>query len=182
VNIRKLALPTIVSLAGIVSVLVLTGTAKVYSIPTNSMSPTINAGDHVAATRLFNPAGKVAKGQLVIFDSSKANPKLNGKYVERVIAVAGDTVDLVDGRLQVNGEPLPDRNGKIPRNPKPGSGFPGLSAPKYPLVIPQGQIFTLGDNYDSSLDSRYFGSFPVDAVTHRPHRIIFPLSRAGKIE
>jgi len=182
VNIRKFALPFILSVAGIVFALLLTGTAKVYHIPTSGMSPTINPGDYVTATRLFSPAEKVAKGQLVIFDSSMANPKGGGKFLQRVAAIGGDTVDQIDGRLHVNGQPLRDRNGKVPRGPKPNSVPPGMPAPKYPLVIPQGQIFTLGDNHDNSLDSRYFGPFPADAVTHRPHRIIFPLSRAGKIE
>ena len=183
-KIRKLALPLILASIGIVTTLLaLTGMAKVYSIPTSSMSPTIEPGDYVTATRLFNPAGKVARGQLVIFDSSKAYPKGGGsKFLQRVAAVTGDTIDLVDGRLCVNGQALPDRNGKVPRGPKPGAVMPGMPAPKYPLVIPQGQIFTLGDNHDNSLDSRYFGPFPVDAVTHRPHQIIFPLSHARKIE
>jgi signal peptidase I len=181
VNLRKLALPLVCSLFGVVVVLlVLTGTVKVYRIPTGGMSPTIQPGDHVTATRLFKPAGKVARGQLVVFDSRQANPRLNGKYIQRVVAMAGDTVDLADGRLHMNGQPLPDRNDKVPRGADPSAiDWP---LPKYPLVIPQGQIFTLGDNHDNSLDSRYFGPFPVDAVTHRPHRVILPLSRARKIE
>jgi len=180
-KIRKLALPLICSLGGLVIVLLLlTGTVKVYTIPTGSMSPTLQPGDYVSVTRLFNPAGKVAKGQVVVYDSPRANPRLQGKFIQRVAAVAGDTVDLIDGRLHVNGQPLPDRNGKIPVGADPRAiDWP---RPNYPLVIPQGQIFTLGDNHDNSLDSRYFGPFPVDAVTHRPRRVIFPLSRAGKIE
>jgi signal peptidase I len=183
VNLRKLALPLICSAIGILAVLLLlTGTVKIYRIPTGGMSPTIQPGDYVTATRLLKPAGKIAKGQLVIFDSSKANPRQrsNSKYLMRVAAVGGDTVDLIDGRLHVNGQPLPDRNGKIPRGAD--SRAIDWPLPKYPLVIPQGQIFTLGDNHENSLDSRYFGPFPIDAVTHRPHRVIFPLSRAGKIE
>ena len=180
-NIRKLALPLICASLGVAAVLLaLTGTVKIFRIPTGGMSPTIQPGDHIIATRLFNPAGKVAKGQLVIFDTSKANSRLNSKFVQRVAAVAGDKVDLIDGRLHVNGQPLPELNGKIPHEAdRRAVDWP---RPNYPLVIPEGKIFTLGDNYDNSLDSRYFGPFPVDAVTHRPHRVILPLSRAGKIE
>lgn len=180
-NIRKRALPLICASIGIiVALLGLTGMVKIFRIPTGSMSPTIQPGDQIIATRLFNPAGKVAKGQLVIFDSAKANPRFNSKFLQRVAAVAGDKVDLIDGRLHVNGQPLPELNGKVPHGAdRRATDWP---LPSYPLVIPEGKIFTLGDNYDNSLDSRYFGPFPIDAVTHTPDRVIFPLSRAGKIE
>ena len=180
-NIRLRVLIVVCSLVCLaVPLLVGTGTVKLFRVPTGGMSPTAQPGDHVTATRIFKPAGKVARGQLVVFDSPKANPRLSGKFIQRVVATEGDTVDLIDGRLHVNGQPLPDRDGKIPRDANRQAG--GWPLPSYPLVIPKGQIFTLGDNHDNSLDSRYFGSFPVEAVTHRPRRIIFPLSRAGKIE
>ncbi|MCW1883534.1 signal peptidase I [Luteolibacter flavescens] len=181
-NIRKLAVPLCFLLFGIVVMtLVLTGTVKIFEIPTGSMTPTIQPGDHVTATRIFNPAGKVEKGDLVIFDAIKASARLSdSKYVQRVTAIEGDTVDLIDGRLHVNGRPLPDRDGKIPGGAHPfARDWP---QPSYPHVVPAGRIFTLGDNHENALDSRYFGSFPVEAVTHRPGRIILPLSRAGKIE
>ena len=179
---RQRALLVICSLIAIVvGLVVLTGTAKVFRIPTGGMSPTIQPGDHVTATRIFKLAGKVTKGQLVVFNSSQANPRLKGRFLQRVVATGGDTVDSINDRLHVNGQPLPDRDGKTPRGADPRAAL-GWSLPKYPLVIPQDQIFTLGDNHGNSLDSRYFGPFPVDAVTHRPGRIILPLSRAGKIE
>lgn len=174
------AFPLTLGLIGVVMALLLTGTVKLFHIPSGSMAPTLQTGDRVTATRTFKPAGKVAKGDLVIFDAPRANPRLKGKFIQRVIAVAGDTVDLVDGRLHVNGHPLPDRNGKVPRGADPRAiGWP---RPSYPLVIPAGKVFTLGDNHDNCLDSRYFGALPVEAVTHRPGWVIFPLSRAGKIE
>lgn len=180
-NFRQRALLLIYSLvAVIVGLLTLTGTVKVFRIPTGGMSPTLQPGDQVTATRIFKPAGKITKGQLVVFNSSRANSTLKGRFIQRVAATGGDTVDLIDGRLHVNGQPLPDRDGKIPRAAHPGAAWSPL--PTYPLVIPQDHIFTLGDNHDNSLDSRYFGPFPVDAVSHRPNRIILPLSRAGKIE
>ena len=50
------------------------------------------------------------------------------------------------------------------------------------LVIPPGEIFTVGDNYGNSLDRRDFGPFPVDAITHSADRIVSPAGRAGKLD
>jgi signal peptidase I len=122
----------------------------------------------------------VKRGDVVVFRSERADPSLRGKYVQRVVATGGDRIEVVDGILHVNGKRLPDRDGK---SPQPAVPVPGRWSPlAYPQVIPAGQVFTLGDNHDNSLDSRYFGPFPVEAITHSADRIIFPLSRAGKIE
>lgn len=157
----------------------LTGTVKIYQVPTGGMSPTIQPGDRVTASRIFRPAHTVSRGDLVVFRADQARASLRGRYIQRVVATGGDRIELVDGVLHVNGTRLPDRDGKVPRPARPA---PGWSALSYPLVIPAGQVFTLGDNHDNSLDSRYFGPFPVEAITHSADRIIFPLSRAGKIE
>lgn len=179
---RKYLLIIAASVPGLaVTALVLTGTVKIYEFPSRSMTPTVLPGDHVIATRCFRPAGTVARGDLVVFDSARADPRLSGsKFLQRVVALEGDTVEIIDGRLHVNGSPLPDRGGKPPTPADPRAV--GWSLARYPLVIPQGEIFTLGDNHANSLDSRYFGPFPVDAVTHRPHHVILPLSRMRKLE
>jgi signal peptidase I len=159
---------------------VATGTAKLYSIPTGGMSPTIQAGDRIFATAILKPERSVKRGDVVVFRAEKAHASLSGRYVQRVVALGGDKVEVTDGELMVNGARLPERGGLRPtpakeRDPR----FPG---PSYPLLVPAGSIFTLGDNHGNSLDSRYFGPFPIDAVTHSADRIVYPPSRAGEVK
>jgi signal peptidase I len=177
----QLVLVVLLCLAGSALTLsVFTGTVKVFRIPTNGMAPTIRAGDYLLATRVFSPEKSVKAGDLVIFDSHRAHPTLGSKYVQRLVAIGGDRIEVIGGQLHVNGVRLPEREGLFAAPaPHTFSRFPAVT---YPLVIPPGQIFTLGDNYGNSLDSRYFGPFPVDAVTHTPDCILFPAGRAGQLD
>jgi signal peptidase I len=73
------------------------------------------------------------------------------RYIKRVVAVPGDTVDIRDGRLYVNGAAAkePYAKGRTEKNPD------GLMI--YPYTLPAGKYFVLGDNRQHSADSRTFG-------------------------
>lgn len=159
---------------------ILTGALKLFSIPTNGMSPTIQSGDRIIATSILDPSKTVTRGDIVVFNANRANPLLKGRYVQRVVALGGDKVERIDGQLRVNGAPIPEREGIrfTPAKQVP-PGYPALT---YPLMIPTGSVFTLGDNDGNSLDSRYFGPFPIDTVTHSADCIVFPVSRAGALD
>lgn len=173
-------IPLLMGLIGAVVILSLsTGTVKIFNIPTDGMAPTIRAGDSILATRIFSPEKSAKRGDLVVFDARRAHHTLTSKFVQRLVAVAGDRIELVGGELHVNGVPLPERAGQFPRTARHAPGFPTVT---YPLVIPPGKIFTVGDNYGNSLDSRYFGPFPMDAVTHSADRIVLPPARAGNLD
>lgn len=160
--------------------MVLTGTAKLYHVPTQAMSPTIQAGDRILATAIRKPERTVKRGDVVVFRAEQANPVLRGRYVQRAVALGGDKIELIDGELAVNGTGLPHRGGLRPVPAKKGD--PRYPAPTYPLEVPAGSVFTLGDNHGNSLDSRYFGAFPISAVTHSADRIVYPLSHAGEVK
>lgn len=78
-------------------------------------------------------------------------------YVKRVIGVAGDTVDIHDGKVFVNGNQLNETY--IQGTTEPSGVFVS-----YPLTVSEGKIFVLGDNREHSTDSRALGSFSIKAV------------------
>lgn len=161
-------------------VLPLSGMVKIYQIPTDGMSPTVKSGDRVLASRIFHPEKAVKRGQVVVFDAERAHPRIpRSKFIQRVVALPGDTLAEKDGVLQVNGEPLPERNGLLPRSvAKIDPRWMGVS---YPLVVPPGRVFVLGDNYPNSFDSRYFGPIPIDSVSYAAQSVVFPPGRTGGI-
>ncbi len=143
-----------------------------FVIPTGSMETTIMTGDRVLAEKMSYRFHEPRQGDIVVFDDPTGrHPQL----IKRVIALAGQTVDIHDGRVYVDGEPLdePYLHGVVTD--------PGDESIVYPLVVPDGELWVMGDNRPNSGDSRFLGSQPVSAVKGRAFAIYWPLSRMGGI-
>lgn len=115
----------------------------------NSMMDTLRSGDIVLYSRIGN---RIENGDIV----SLALPS-GEYYVKRVVALGGDVVDLRDGVLYVNGAA---ETGTYFR----GKTYPEAGSFAYPYTVPQGDIFTLGDNREASIDSRFYGSVNIRQV------------------
>lgn len=150
-----------------------------FAIPTSSMSPTIQVGDRVFAEKLsFKFHGYVTPGQIVTFEDPSGR---NITLIKRVIAVEGDTVDLKDGKVVVNGVILdePYTHGKS-SDPLPNT-LNGKEI-SYPLVIPSGYVWVMGDNRTNSADSRFFGPIAFDSITGHAFVRYWPFdSRLGNL-
>ena len=142
-----------------------------YEIPSGSMEETIMTGDMVFSEKVSYYVRTPQRGDIVTFD----DPEVAGRtLIKRVIAVGGQTVNLVDGSVYVDGVKLdePYTNGKESRplaRTAPGANI------SFPYKVPQGEIWVMGDNRTQSQDSRYFGSIPVSSVTGRGALIYWPL-------
>lgn len=114
----------------------------------NSMAPAYRNGDIVWFVRSGN---HLHRGTAVAVGMPQGD-----RYIKRIVAVPGDTVDIRDGRLYVNGAAAkePYARGRTEKNPD------GLMI--YPYTLPEGKYFVLGDNRRHSADSRTFG--PVSAA------------------
>ncbi len=161
--------------------LLLTGTVKNFHIPTASMAPTLQPGDYLLCTRVFDRSEGFQRGQPVVF-RPPTNPE--AFFIQRIVAVGGDRVEVIDGHLAVNGRfPLsPEGLRPVPADPSHAAMIPGCRDIGLPLVVGPDEIFLLGDNYLNSLDSRYFGPVSADKVTHKPRCIVAPVDRWRRIE
>lgn len=162
-----------------------------YKIPTGSMVPTLKVGDFIFSYRLpygipipFSGGKRIAmelpkRGDVVVFRYPE-NPKVN--YVKRVIGLPGDRIEIKNHELYVNEVKSeyelksPDLIEDLPSNElydvfeeKVGTSSHLILRSKNdeadffgPMVVPPAQVFVLGDNRDTSDDSRYWGSVPLN--------------------
>jgi signal peptidase I len=177
-------------------ILLLFGTTtlvQAFVIPTGSMENTLLIGDHLLVDKLaYAPAGPVSKavlpytpvkrGDIIVF---RYPVDINQTFVKRCIGVPGDHIRLVDKRLILNGhsviepyvfhktEYIDSYRDNFPS--EPNAHLLG-SAPDMLLnhvqdgdvVVPPGSYFAMGDNRDSSLDSRYWGFVPRENIIGKP--------------
>ncbi|MEU4035799.1 signal peptidase I [Streptomyces collinus] len=141
-----------------------------YTVPTSSMTPTIDIGDRVLAERV--DGGEVKRGDVVVFRDK--DWVANAKVVKRVVAVGGDTVSCcTDGKLTVNGKQIDE-----PYLPE-GSLAEIKNFPT--VTVPEGRLFLLGDERQGSLDSTAHltdaarGTVSRDAVSARVDAVVWPM-------
>lgn len=163
--------------------------ANHYYVPSGSMEHTLEIGDRVAVDmRAYGvrwpftdvqliATGVPERGDIAVFDS----PQDRTRLIKRVAAVAGDEVELVNGRLSVNGVALEVfdatdtevfRNHRATLNLSHGGG-PDIHG----LYVPDGQVLMLGDARGNSIDGRFFGLVPVGELYGRAVAVYY---RRGK--
>ncbi|HXN65657.1 MAG TPA: signal peptidase I [Candidatus Acidoferrales bacterium] len=142
------------------------GQARV--IPSASMENTLLIGDHLIMSRLGYDAGipftpihwplwrKLNRQQIVIF---RAPVDGSPDWVKRVIGLSGDTLEVHDGAVWINGQKLTEPYIKEPMDPFERFG---------PVQVPPDHYFVMGDNRGNSYDSRFVGPIARDSVIGVP--------------
>ena len=136
-------------------------------IPSESMVPTLNVGDRLFVTRVYNPEN-LKRGDIVVFYSEEKNEDM----IKRLIGLPGDEVVINDGRVTVNGETLEENYiGTV-------DNYSGE------FTVPDGKYFFLGDNRYWSLDSRYWDEPYIDGseIKGKAQIKVYPWKDFGKIE
>jgi signal peptidase I len=93
------------------------------------------------------------------------------RLIKRVIATAGDTIDIHDGKVYINGEMIEETYIK---------GITRSMSFNYPLTLKDGEFFVMGDNRENSSDSRSFGPIKRENIEGRAMFRIFPLTKIGR--
>ncbi len=117
------------------------------SVPTGSMETTVMAGDRVLFNRLSYLKDPPQRYDIIIFNFPYSQGNKPEKYVKRVIGLPGETVEIIDGKVYINGDTQALRDDFIYDTPNGEFG---------PYEVPEDSYFVLGDNRDDSYDSRYW--------------------------
>ena len=148
-----------------------------YEIPSGSMLDTIQIGDRVFSEKVSYYFRDPEQGDIITF-ADPENPQRT--LIKRVIAVGGQTVDLKDGYVYVDGkklnEPYTEGKQSLPLNTAYGVSV------TYPYTVPDGYLWVMGDNRTNSADSRYFGAVSKDSVTGHANFTFWPLNRIGILD
>ena len=179
-------------------------------VPTGSMQPTILVGDRVFVNKLAYDLkvpfttwhiaewGDPQRGDIVVFFS----PKDGTRMVKRVIGLPGDTIELRNEQLFINGQPvdystlepgvsrpLPAAERargifateQLPGRPHAVMALKGVQAMRTfgPVHVAADQYFMMGDNRDNSFDSRYFGTVDRSQIVGRTSRVVLSLDKGN---
>ncbi len=143
-------------------------------VPTGSMENTIQPGDDLFGFRLSYIFSEPKRGDIIIF---KYPDDETQKYVKRVIGLPGDTVVIEDAMVYINGSTEPLDESYLKEKWIKDTG-------PYEFVVPEDSYFVMGDNRNSSWDSRYWMNTFVskDKIIGKAIFVYFPFSRFGTLQ
>ena len=152
-------------IAILIALFLRTFVVQAFKIPSRSMVPTLLVGDHLLVNKFIYgvkipflrktliPVTDPQRGDIIVFIYPQDRSK---DFIKRVIGVGGDTIEIKNKNIFLNGKEYTDAHGIYSDNVI----YPGTIQPRDnfgPVTVPRGALFVMGDNRDESADSRYWG-------------------------
>ena len=188
--------PFLVLVALGVAIVIKTFLIQAFYIPSESMVPTLEVGDRVFVNKFAYDVGELGRGDVIVFENPNpaaipdrgvvggflhwlgegigvAQPE-NEDFIKRVIGLPGETIEIRDNVVTIDGVPLDEPY--LTAEARRHSG-------DYPATtVPEGSLFVMGDNRGNSADSRYgLGFVPIDRVVGKAFVVIWPPSDMGGV-
>lgn len=160
----------ILFIALILALLIRVFVAEPRYIPSDSMVPTLEVGDRLVVEKLSYRFHPPQFGDIVVFDPPPYLQSLGftkeQAFIKRIIATPGQTVQVLEGQVYVNGQPLVE---------------PYIASPADytlpPVQVPDDQFFVMGDNRPNSNDSHVWGFLPVQNIIGHAWFRFYPFKR-----
>ena len=152
-------------IAIVLALFIRTFVVQAFKIPSGSMEPTLQIGDHILVNKFIYgvkipylrktiiPVSEPDRGDIIVFRYPEDPDK---DFIKRVIAVPGDTVEIRNKIIYVDGAAVKNDVG-VHTDSRVLSGAINHRDNLKPLTVPAGSYFVMGDNRDNSYDSRFWG-------------------------
>jgi len=165
-------------IAVILALFVRTFVLQAFKIPTGSMENNLLIGDHLLVNKFIDaptatglertllPIGQIRRGDVLVF---KYPVEPDRDFIKRVIGLPGETLELKQKKIYINGKPLDEPYVHFLEEPHRNAELSEVTSSDVrenygPVKVPPNQYFMMGDNRDNSADSRYWGFMPRDYV------------------
>jgi signal peptidase I len=133
------------------------------------MLPTLEINDRLIIDKVGYKLVNPHRGDVVVFNpTDELKKQYKDAFIKRIIGLPGETVEVKNGSVLINGQPLPEKY--IAERPEYNWG---------PGTVPEGQYLVLGDNRNNSYDSHYWGFVPRENIIGRATVRFWPPDRVG---
>lgn len=149
-------------IALVLAILIKSFVVDSFLVQGHSMEPTLRNGERLLVNKFLYRFKVPELGDIVVFEYPK-DPERD--FIKRVIGREGDTIEITDGYVYVNGNLLEESY--LVNRGRDNFG---------PVLVPSGQLFVLGDNRTNSDDSRYFGFVPAENLVGQAMVVYWPIS------
>ena len=160
-------------IAVIIALFIRTFVVQAFKIPSGSMKPTLQVGDHILVNKFIYgvkipylstvvlPVKDPQRGDIVVF-KFPVDPRKD--FIKRVIALPGDVVEIRDKTILINARRVNHDFGVF-SDPRTIAGNLKPRDNLGPITVPKDALFVMGDNRDESFDSRFWGFVPIRDVS-----------------
>jgi len=167
------------TVAILLALVIRTFVVQAFKIPSSSMEPTLQIGDHILVNKFIYgvrlpyisgrllPFTTPQRGDVIVFIYPEDTSK---DFIKRVVAVGGDTIEVKNKKVFVNGQAVEDPHAFYAEADKP---YREKRDNMKPTEVPEGRLFVMGDNRDRSYDSRFWGFVDVNEVKGKAFIIYF---------
>lgn len=154
--------------------------AQPYQVKQQSMEQTLEPDQYVLVDKLTPRLDTYTRGEIIVFTPPPDwSPGDGTPFIKRIVGIGGDTLEIEDGQVYVNDVAIDETylftgpNGTEPTTTT-------IDPPRW--VVPDGELFVMGDHRSHSADSRAFGAIPVDSVIGRAWLRYWPIDTFGILD
>lgn len=156
-------------IAVLLALVIRTFVVQAFKIPSGSMIPTLQIGDHILVNKFIYDFEPIRRGDIIVFKFPQDETR---DFIKRVVGLPGETLEIRGRQVLISGVPLKEPYAVYSDGP-----FAQALEREHlgPLVIPPGKFFMMGDNRDHSMDSRVWGLLDMHKVKGKAFIVYFSL-------